>query len=132
MEKDNELRIEDLAVGDVVYVRRAIRHGFNCIGHCYKKITVKRITPKKTKLVDTEDTAYNKDQTFYRTMTLEMDAATRRTFDRVAICNCELKLDKLQKEGIRNLSGEETASLGKACKEVNRILDRILNNRQNK
>ena len=45
-----EYRIEDLKVGEIVFVYNDITRGFSSMGGYYRSILVDRITPKRTKL----------------------------------------------------------------------------------
>lgn len=117
-----EIRASELNVGDVVYNCISVNIGWTYIGAYYRKEVVKRITPKKTKII-TDYGDYKAYHTFYE-YSEEMEETNRETISRKEIYNSAYTLDCLIKrdEKYRTLSGENLLKVSEMLTESIKIL----------
>lgn len=88
-----EIMASDLNVGDVVYNPIWINAGWTNIGTYYRKEVVKRITPKRTKVV----TDHGEYKTYYRfyEYSEEIETINKQTDCKKKIYDSAYTLDKL-------------------------------------
>ena len=112
---NERLKIEDLQVGDVVYIERFWESGWTRIGNTYKKETIKRITPKKTKAVTEEGTELTKDIFFFREFDEDMQKEDLRTR---SILHCYKKRNQIDKAAFVNLDREAAIEVDKLFSQI--------------
>lgn len=117
-----EIRASELNVGDVVYNCISVTNGWTHIGSYYRKEVVKRITPKRTKIV-TDFGEYKAYYRFYE-YSEEMEETNRKTIARKEIYHSAYTLDRLIKrdEKYKTLYGENLLKVSKMLAESIKIL----------
>lgn len=88
-----EIRASELIVGDVVYNCISVNAGWTYIGAYYRKEVVKRITPKRTKVV-TDHGECKGHYRFYE-YSEEIEEINKETMDKKEIHNLGFELDNL-------------------------------------
>lgn len=127
-----EYRIEDLKVGEIVFVYAEITRGFSSIGGYYRSILVDRITPKKTKLVSHNGIEYDRYTRFYKELDDEMKAVNHKTINKTNIYDCYVKLEKMLRKDWQKMKNGDLELLGSECKQLKRDVEDITNRLENK
>ncbi len=118
-------RIEDLNVGDEIWISTEINRGFRRLGTTYKKRKVERITPKKTKLIDSAGVAYDRHTSFYKSLDNEMKARMQLTAAKVRICDAEYMASVLWNK-VSHLSNNDLLQIGNLCKDFIEDVEEVL------
>ena len=124
-------RIEDLNVGDEIWISTEINRGFRRLGTMYKKRKVERITPKKTKLIDSAGVTHDRYTAFYKSLDNEMKARMQLTAAKVRICDAEYMASILWNKA-SHLSNNDLLQIGNLCKDFVEGVEEILEKTENK
>lgn len=120
-------KIDDLNVGDIVYVPASRMRGFSYLGTLYYQRTVARITPKKTKMVDSDGREYDKRATFYKELDNEMLLDNKRTSAKLSIIDVSSEFSDFCRliKNISHLDDESLFRLSEICTNLKKELKNI-------
>ena len=104
-------KIDGLNVGDIVYVPINKMRGFSYLGTLYYQRTVARITPKKTKMVDSDGREYDRRATFYKELDDEMLLENRKTSAKLSIIDAPIEFSDISSRLIKKISHLDDESL---------------------
>ena len=121
MNEPKRVYIEDLKVGDEVYVALEVRHGWSPSFRypIYRKDIVERITPKKTKLFTKDLGECNK----YTLLYLPSEETERRSNIARAYKYILVSRDYLNKTSFRDFSDEDILKIASNLVEIRQIVD---------
>ncbi len=117
------LSIEDLKVGDMICIPYTVRGGWTTFRYpSYKETMVKRITPKKTKLVTSENIELDRYSSIYRP-----NEETRRRTKVAKAFDCVYHSGYARNNNkpidVHNLGDETLIKLSVKLKEISAILE---------
>lgn len=117
-----EIKVSELKAGDIVYNQIYLHAGWTCIGKYYRKEVVKRVTPKRTKIV-TDHGEYKAYYTFYE-YSEEMEEINKITSAKKKIHNSSYDIQCLidREKSYLKLDAEKVIKVSELLEEAIEIL----------
>lgn len=118
-----EIKVSELKAGKVVYSSISLHAGWTYIGEYYRKEVVKRVTPKRTKIV-TDHGEYKAYHTFYE-YSEEMEKINKITFAKKKIHNSSYDIQCLidREKSYLKLDAEKVIKVSELLEKAIEILE---------